>query len=299
MNRGYVYVLLCYFLIGISYPVAKEAMNQVPIWLFTSLTFAMAFVMLMPFARFVDKARLRAIGLRVWLAVSVQSLLGAMLYTVFLLYGLESASAIMAALFTSLAPALVLSLSSLLLKERLTLRKLLAITLAVAGILVLTLPAADGGHTTWLGVGFLLLSTLCTAISVIAANRLDVTLPPITLSAGVCLTGCLFSLPMALGQAATFDWHGLGASTWWVMVYYAALVWAAPYVLFFMGVTRIPASATGMAIAVVPLAATFFAIAFYGETLHLSDTIALLLVTISIIAAESSPLATADTAQTT
>lgn len=288
MNPGYVYVLLCYILVGISYPIAKDAMTQIPIWLFTSITFALGFAMLYPFVRFLDKVALSKIGLRAWIAISAQSLLGAVLYTVFLLYGFSSATAIAASVFSSLAPAAVLCLSKLLLKERLSPRKLLAIVMGVGGMLVLTLPSADGsGHNSLLGIVCLLLSTFSIAGGVIAANKLDVELPPITMAAGVCITGALFSMPMAIEQGLTFEWHLLTASNKWVMLYYAALVWATPYVLFFKGVTKIPASATGMAISVLPLAASFFAILFYGEQLHLTDCIALVLVTLSIFAAES------------
>lgn len=290
MNRGYAYVLLCYFLIGISYPIAKSAMEEIPIWIFTALTFLAAFIMLYPFVKLVDKTSLAKLSAKVWLSVSAQALLGAVLYTVFLLYGFQSASAIMASVFTSLAPAAVLTLSSVFLGERLSARKLFAIMMAIAGVLVLTLPAAEtGGQSTWLGILFLLLSTLSTAGSVIAANKFNVNLPPASMAAGVCLTGFVFSIPMAVNQAMSYDWNALTVVNCIVMAYYAALVWAVPYAFFFMGVTKIPASATGMAIAVVPLAASLFAIVFYGEKMHFTDGIALLLVTISIVAAEANP----------
>lgn len=167
-------------------------------------------------------------------------------------------------------------------------RKFLAIILAVAGVLVLTIPASDSsGQNTLIGIVFLLLSTISSAGCVIAAKKLDVQLPPATMAAGVCLTGTLFTLPMAIVQGLSFDWHQLTAGNAGVMIYYAALVWAVPYVLFFMGVTKIPASATGMAFAMVPLAASFFSILFYGEQLHTTDCIALVLVTLSIFAAEA------------
>lgn len=288
MNPGYIYVLLCYALVGVSYPVAKDAMTQIPIWLFTSITFAIGFIVLYPMVRIIDKVALSKIGVRAWVAISAQSLLGAVLYTVFLLYGFAYATAIAAAVFTSLAPAVVLLLSSMFLGEALSLRKLLAIAMAVGGVLILTLPSADSsGQSTALGIVLLLLSTLCIAGAVIAANKLDVALPPLTMAAGVCITGAIFALPMAISQGLTFDWHQLTLGNDAVMVYYGVLVWAAPYVFFFMGVTRIPASATGMAFAVIPLAATFFSILFYSEHLHLTDGIALLLVTLSIFAAES------------
>ncbi|MCR8720467.1 DMT family transporter [Pseudomonas syringae] len=299
MSRGYVYVLLCYILVGISYPVAKDAMAQIPIWLFTSLTFAIGFIVLYPVVVLGDKVSLSKIGVKAWLAISVQSLLGAVLYTVFLLYGFDSATAIVASVFSSLAPAAVLTLSSIFLKEKLSLRKVGAIMLAIAGVLVLTLPTADtAGENTLKGVIFLLLSTLSTAGCVVSAKKLDVELPPATMAAGVCFTGTLFTLPMAIVQGLSFDWQHLTVANGWVMAYYGALVWAVPYVLFFKGVTRIPASATGMAVAVIPLAASFFSILFYGEHLRTTDCVALVLVTLSIIAAEAretkkSPLASA------
>ncbi|NBA97572.1 DMT family transporter [Pseudomonas sp. R5(2019)] len=288
MNPGYVYVLLCYALIGISYPIAKEAMTLIPIWIFTSITFAVAFALLYPVVRTLDRIALSQIGLPAWVAISIQSLLGAVLYTVFLLYGFSGATAIVASVFSSLAPAAVLTFSSVFLKERLSVRKVLAIVMAVAGVLVLTLPTADSaGQNTWLGMLFLLLSTLSTAGCVISAKKLDVQLPPATLAAGVCLTGMLFTLPMAIAQGLSFDWYLLSAANGAVMIYYGALVWAVPYVLFFMGVTKIPASATGMAVAVIPLTASFFSMVFYREQLHLTDGVALVLVTLSILAAEA------------
>ncbi|POD68302.1 hypothetical protein BKM17_27260 [Pseudomonas syringae group genomosp. 3] len=289
MSRGYFYVLLCYTLVGISYPIAKDAMEQIPIWLFTSLTFAIGFFLLYPVVILSDKVALHKIGTRAWVAISVQSSLGAVLYTVFLLYGFASATAIVASVFSSLAPAAVLSLSSFFLKEKLSLRKIAAIILAIAGVLVLTLPSADGsGENTLAGIVFLLLSTLATAGCVVSAKKLDVNLPPATMAAGVCLTGTVFTLPMAIVQGFSFDWLHLTAANAWVMAYYGALVWAVPYVLFFKGVTRIPASATGMAVAIIPLAASFFSILFFGEHLRVTDGFALVLVILSIVAAEAS-----------
>ncbi|VXD04513.1 membrane hypothetical protein [Pseudomonas sp. 9AZ] len=104
----------------------------------------------------------------------------------------------------------------------------------------------------------------------------------------LCLTGTVFTTPMAIVQGFSFDWLQLTAANGWVMAYYGALVWAVPYVLIFKGVTRIPASATGMAVAIIPLAASFFSILFFGEHLQVTDGFALVLVILSIVAAEAS-----------
>jgi len=288
MNMGYIYVILCYALVGVSYPIAADAMNSIPPWTFTFITFLIGAVILLPIAKTVDKTKFTAIPAKSWAAIAVQALLGAVLYTAFLLFSFEYATVITSSIFSSLAPAVVLILAALLLGEAISARKLLAIALAVAGVLVLTLPGAESsGTTSVLGYVFLVLSTLSTAGCVIAAKKLEVHLPAITMATGVCITGTLFSLVPALTEMGDFSVSALTSSDWLVLVYYGALVWAAPYVCFYKGVTKIPASATGMAFAVIPLAATFLSILFFGESLTMNAGLALGMVLVSILLAES------------
>lgn len=295
MNAGYLYVILCYVLVGASYPIAKDAMNDIPIWTFTAVTFLIAALMLIPLSAVVDKTRLTRINARSWLFISIQSLLGAVLYTAFLLYGFSYSSAITGSIVTSITPAVVLLLSAVLLKERLSLKKVLAIALGISGVLVLTLPAAGAeGSTSMAGFVFLLLSTLSSAGCVIAANRLIVDLPATTMAMGVCVTGFIFSLPMAISEHTLATLPALMEAHAGVLLYYAILVWAVPYILFYKGVTRIPASATGMAFSVIPIAATLFSVLFFNESLGSSGAIALLLVTASILLAESRQQETPD-----
>ena len=115
------------------------------------------------------------------------------------------------------------------------------------------------------------------------------------MAAGVCVTGFIFSLPMAILEAKDFDWQLL-TSHYAVLVYYGLLVWALPYICFFKGVTRIPASATGMAFSIIPIAATLVSVVCFGESLSLLDSVALLLVTGSILFAEANPEAPLNTA---
>lgn len=46
MNMGYLNVLMCYLLVGISYPIAAESMNSIPVWTFIAITFAIGFAFL-------------------------------------------------------------------------------------------------------------------------------------------------------------------------------------------------------------------------------------------------------------
>ncbi len=265
MNIGYVSVLICYLLVGVSYPIAADSMNSLPVWTFIAITFAIGFVFLYIIGRLIKAPAIFSLSLKTWAIISIQSLLGAVLYTAFLLYGFTYSNPITASIFTSIAPAVVLALSYFMLGENLTKKKAISIIMAIAGVLILTIPASDasGGNSLY-GIVLLALSTLSTSGCVIAAKKYDVELPAITMATGVCFTGMVFTLPLMLllehssiDSTQLMDSHNL-----LIMVYYGVLVWAVPYFCFFNGVTKIPASATGMAFAIIPVASTFFCCAY-------------------------------------
>lgn len=157
-------------------------------------------------------------------------------------------------------------------------------------MLALTIPSSDtSGSTSIYGIVLLALSTLSTSGCVIAAKKYDVQLPALTMATGVCFTGMVFTVPlMFLLETKDIDLSLLFDSKNTVtMIYYGILVWAVPYFCFFNGVTKIPASATGMAFAIIPVASTFFSIIFFDQSLTMTDGIALLMVTGSILLSES------------
>ncbi|RAI70874.1 hypothetical protein DOZ80_10420 [Pseudomonas fluorescens] len=288
MNRGYIYVLLCYALIGIGYPVAKSAIESFPPWIFTCVTMLIGGIVLIPIALKYDKGALFKLSKKDWAIIAIQSLIGSVLYTVFLLYGMGSSTAVMASIFTSLTPAFVLMLSAMVLKEALNLRKLFAIALAIGGVFLLTVPGSDtGGHDTLFGLSMLLLSTLSSAVYVIVAKKYSVEIPAATIALGICMTGAIFTLPMALNELSSFDYGLITRMNVSLLVFFGISSWAVPTLLFFAGVTKIPASVAGMAFAATPLTASFFSILFLGEHLTIFSAAALVLVVISILIAEA------------
>jgi drug/metabolite transporter (DMT)-like permease len=290
MNLGYINVLICYLLVGVSYPIAAESMNSIPVWIFMAITLTVGFVFLYVIGRVTEAPPIFSLSLKTWAIISLQSLLGAVLYTAFLLYGLEYSNAISASIFTSIAPAIVLTMSYFLLKEKLSMKKGIAIFFAVLGVLCLTIPSSDAsGSTSFYGIIFLALSTLSTSGCVIAAKKYDVQLPALTMATGVCFTGMIFTLPlMFLLEGKNINVSALlDTKNTLTMIYYGILVWAVPYFCFFKGVTKIPASATGMAFAIIPVASTFFSIIFFNQTLTMINMIALIMVTASILLSES------------
>lgn len=288
-HSGVICVAMCYILVGISYPVAKEAMESIPTWTFTFLTFLIGLAALFPLTLLLDKTNWLRIPLRDWAAVSVQALFGAVLFTVFLLYGLPSTTAVAASVITSVAPAVVLVLSALFLKEKMKVTSLIAVFLAVVSVIIMTVPAAGGatGHNSATGLLFLALSTLSTSAVIIFAQKLSSQLKPLTMAAGVCLIGAALSLPLALPEMRQVNFTLLMQGHILTLIYYGVCVWALPYVFFFYGIWRVPASTAGMTVALVPVASLLTSAALFGEHISSTDLVAAILIVTSLMIAET------------
>ena len=289
LNRpsGVMCVAICYILVGISYPVAKEATESIPTWTFTFITFLTGLVALFPLSLLIDKTRWLSVSLRDWAAIGIQALFGAVLYTVFLLYGLPDTSAVAASVITSVAPAFVLIFSAIFLKEKMTVKSGFAVLLAILSVIIMTVPSAGTtGHTSLSGLVFLALSTLSTASVIIFAKRLSSELKPVTLATGVCLAGTVLSFPLSLTESAAFHLSAVTGHQAITMIYYGLFVWALPYVFFFYGIWKVRASTAGMTVALIPVSAMLAGALFFGDKVTITDVTATVLIVSSIVITE-------------
>lgn len=285
--RGLIYVAMCYILVGSSYPIAKEAMDSIPTWTFTCITFLVAIVCLFPLSIGYEKTRWSSVSRKDWLFVSIISLLGAVLYTVFLLYGIPSTSAVSASVISSTTPAVVLVLSILIFKEKFRLNVGISVALAVISVVVMTLSGASGpGSSTLGGVVFLCLSTLSNSLNILFANKLTTSLKPLSLATGVCITGAIFSLPMCLIELKSYNLSLVTAHQLGIIVYYGVFVWALPYLFFFRGINKISASSAGMCVALIPVASLVASVVIYGDKVRMSDAVATLVIIFSVLFSE-------------
>lgn len=169
-----------------------------------------------------------------------------------------------AALVFSCNPVFVVLFAPLILAERITLRKLSAGALCLAGILVLT-----GGRTAGVSLTGLLLMLAAIIIFALYTVLFKKMTPrygalPITAFAG--LTGGLFILPLAFG-AEGFPLAAYGTADWLGIIYLALIGTALGYFLFIYGIGHVEAGAGSMAFFLKPFLAALFAWMILGEAL--------------------------------
>src|ERR1700761_2499218 len=153
-------------LVGSNVGIGKSVVVVGPILLFALLRFVVAVAVLAPLYR---PAKMRRVSRGEWLNLFLQAFFGTFLFTLLMLGGVQRTTAVAAGVITSTIPAVVALLAWQLLKERPGPRALVAIALAIVGVIVVTLARESGetGAGSLIGNLMVLGAVLCESTYVI------------------------------------------------------------------------------------------------------------------------------------
>jgi drug/metabolite transporter (DMT)-like permease len=182
--------------------------------------------------------------------------------------GTQLSSAGHGAVLTSVTPACILLFAALLLRERITWDKVLAIGIATAGaLLVVEQPRGFSweARAFWgdlllllAGVTWALYTVLCR----IAADRY----PPVTVTTYAMLFGILWVWPVTPLEGR-LAWQSLGAGIWWGVAYIGIVSTALAFYLWNKGFTMLDASTGSLFFFAQPVVGTALGWALLGERL--------------------------------
>jgi drug/metabolite transporter (DMT)-like permease len=253
--------------VGSYVALSKPLVAAIPVFVLAMLRFAIAALAMIPWTT----PGASPVSAADWRLLFWQSFFGNFLFSIFMLNGVALTSASAAGIILATLPAVVAVFSALFLRERLSGRAIVAVLLAVTGIAVLQLTragttSADGGHAL-LGNLLVFGSVCCEATYVVIGKRLTANLSAMRISALINLFGLLLILPFGLWQARSFDFGGLGAGLWTLLVYYSLGASALATWLWLTGLKVVPANHAGVFTIALPIASTAVAVVFLGETL--------------------------------
>jgi hypothetical protein len=132
---------------------------------------------------------------------------------------------------------------------------LLAIALAVGGIMLLQLAKAESANARGALLGNLLMfgAVVCEAIYVIIAKRLSATRTPLRVSALINLWGLALIAPFGLWSLASFDLGTLNAGHWSLLVFYSLAASLFAVWMWVTGLKHFPASQAGVFTVALPM----------------------------------------------
>lgn len=187
-----------------------------------------------------------------------------------------------AALIFSCNPVFVVLFAALLLSEKITVRKLGAVSICVAGIFVLGRDRADGVPLA--GLILMIGATLAFALYTVFCKKIIPRYGALPVTAFAALIGGIILLPIALmAEGAPFAAYGL--VDWVGMLYLATFGTAIGYFLYIYGIGHVGAGLGSMAFFIKPFAAALFAWLILDEKFSTPEVIAGACILIGMIVA--------------
>ena len=177
--------------------------------------------------------------------------------------GLELSTPVNSSVIITLSPVLLLILSALFLKEKITGIKTIGIITGMMGALVLVLFGAstqENAPNIPLGNILFFVNGLTYAIYLILVKPLTKKYSTITLMKWLFITGVFLNLPFTYYEFIAVDWLNLPGRAIWVMVFVVVGTTFSTYFLNLYALKTLKASTVGAFIYLQPLIAVLFAV---------------------------------------
>lgn len=269
---AYACLALSMSLVGSYVALSKPLVAAIPVFLLAWMRFGIGGLAMLHWLRKpAGEARMtrRTRGL-----LFLESFLGNFLFSICMLFGVSLTSAVSAGVILAAIPATVAVLSRIFLREPISGRTWTAIGCAVLGIALLAFarPAhgdapAAGRDLAWLGNLLVFGAVLCEAAYAVIGKTLTGVLGPKRITSLINLWGFLLITPFGLYAALRFDFGGVAAGTWLLLVFYAlaASIWTVW--LWMTGLKVVPAAQAGVFTAMLPVSAALVGVLVLGEKL--------------------------------
>ncbi|MBK7409652.1 MAG: EamA family transporter [Saprospirales bacterium] len=197
-----------------------------------------------------------------WWRLMICGLFGVAINQMFFFMGLKRTLPIHASLLMTTTPILVLIISSLLIRERITLRKIVGVILgAVGAVLLLTQGKQVGWSRTGLtGDLMVLVNAASYGLYLVLVRKLMLRYHPITVVRWVFSFGLLFVIPFGAGELVSVDWATFHTWIWLAVLYVLLFTTFFTYLFNAYALSVVTPSLVSFYIYLQPLLAAFIAL---------------------------------------
>ena len=259
---------------GSGTPISKIVTAHFPVFIGSFLRVGLAGLILLPFL-IKQREQLKEYKRSDWLVIFLIALIGTVLFSILMLYGMQHISGVAGSVVMSTTPAVTALGSFLFFHDKLGWRKLTAIALAVVGVLVLNLGGqndADANSNLLLGIGMIFGAVCCEASYTLLGKKASDHVKPMMIVALATLMATAIFIPLALWQLSSFQFSDIALSDWAALGWWGVGTLALGSVLWYRGVAKVEGSIAAGFMGVMPVSALVLSYILLGEAfewLHL------------------------------
>ena len=268
----YTLISLMVVLWSANFIVAKVALREFPPLLLGVLRIGLAGVFLAP--AYWRKARARGALFRPETDLALLVFLAACNVgnQLWFLIGLNRTTVAHSALIIGIGPIFVLLIVASMGLERITLRKIAGMAIALGGVSMLVhqasaqaAPKTDSAAATLTGDAVTAVACVLFSLFAVYGKRATERHSTIAVNGFAYVSGAALLAPLMLWQGRDFQFAHVSAAGWGSLVYMALFPSVICYLIYYYALSRISASRVSAFIYLEPVIATVLAVAFLGE----------------------------------
>ncbi|MEA2782012.1 MAG: hypothetical protein QOK29_3556 [Rhodospirillaceae bacterium] len=268
-------VVLLGLLWGLNWPAVRIALGDLTPWSLRASCLGVGALAVFALARLRRRPLTVPPG-RPRLHLAVLGLLNVAFFNLLIAFSQLATATSRAAIVTYTMPIWTTLLARLVLGERLTRRRILALALGAAGIAILSLPLATAGFPV--GILYALGAGLSWAAGTVYLKWARIVADPIAIAAWQLAFGALaVACGMAIFEGVPHLWP-LHPAVIAAVIYHALLGIGLAYFLWFEIIARLPASTAALGTLLVPVVGVLSAMLLLGERPTVPDIVGFVLV---------------------
>ena len=277
--RAALPILVLTLVWGCNWPVLKMAVSELAPLTFRGITLPLAAAGLLLAAR-VSRDSIR-VPRALWPRLAILALFNIAGWNGFVLFGLQQLPAGRSAILAYTMPIWATMIAALVLRERLSPRKLLGLGLGVAGMAVLIGEQISVVRAAPFGALMILAAAVLWAFGTVLLRKWQPPLPQNTLSGWMMLSGSLpllVAAPFLDPQPLAAELANLSSRGWFAIVYNVFLAGTVAHWAWFTLARTLPVAVSSLSSLPVPVVGVFSGIVLLGERPGAQEWIALALV---------------------
>tara|TARA_B100000575_G_scaffold201828_1_gene163551 strand:+ start:342 stop:1238 length:897 start_codon:yes stop_codon:yes gene_type:complete len=282
-NLALIAAFLATSIYGINHTIAKEVMpNFIGSSGFIMLRLLGATLIFWLISLFIPNEKIER---KDFIKILFASILGMCTNMLAFFRGLELSTPINSGVIITLSPVLVLILSYLFLKEKITLKKILGIAIGFSGAIFLIINSSSTGINAPnipLGNSFFLLNASAYAGYLIIIKPLTSKYNIFTLMKWLFLIGLILSSPITFNQFFEVKWSDLPWFAIWRMIYVVVGTTFLTYLFNIYALKSLSPTTVGSFIYLQPIITIIFALLTANDTLDVTKLVSCLLVFIGV-----------------
>lgn len=246
------YLLFCLamILVGSSVVIGKQLTMKLPVFFTMGVRFFFSIIVFYFIVK-IKRESFPKLNKRDYTVLFIQSATGIFLFNILLFYGLRFTSGVEAGIILSMSPAFVAIIAFLFLREKLTSKKWLGISLAILGIILVnsisfTITSFKMSMFQIIGNLMILIVALSEAVFTVTGKYSTNKLSPYQISLIITLIAFVLFLPLSIYESFKVDYTLIDFNLILELFYYAVFIGMVPYVLVYKALKHITATTAGV-----------------------------------------------------